>query len=250
MGRTGQNKGMANEGSVDVNGSVSNEERPGDMVYRLLHRAIIEQALKPGTRLPEDTTGDQFGVSRTVVRQALGRLASDGLVEISPNRGALVATPSLDEARETFNIRAVLEREVILRLAGKCTDEILQKLEAHVDREEAARSKGGAESIRLAGEFHLKLAECAGNRLLARYVREVVARCSLILAAYARPHSADCAVVEHRQIIEMLRSGEIDQTITLMDHHLDAVASRAQLSEDEPMDLKAVLTHYIEKDPV
>ena len=68
--------------------------------------------------------------------------------------------------------------------------------------EEAARQAGDARvSIRLAGEFHIRLGELAGNTLLRRYLGELVSRCSLILALYGRPHSADCAVNEHREIV-------------------------------------------------
>ena len=61
-------------------------------VHDLLRRAIIEQALKPGMRLPEDTVGEQFGVSRTIVRHALVRLENQGLVITRRNRGAFVAS--------------------------------------------------------------------------------------------------------------------------------------------------------------
>ena len=69
-------------------------------VYRALRRAIIEQALKPGMKLPEDSIGEQLGVSRTLVREAFNRLAVEGLVELKPNRGASVAYPTLEEARD------------------------------------------------------------------------------------------------------------------------------------------------------
>ena len=80
-----------------------------DVIYRSLRQAIIEQALKPGAKLPEDRIGEQFGVSRTGVRGALVRLAAEGLVEIRPNRGAAVAEPSLEEAQDIFDMRRCLE---------------------------------------------------------------------------------------------------------------------------------------------
>jgi DNA-binding GntR family transcriptional regulator len=80
-----------------------------DAVYDLLCRAIIEQALQPGMRLPEDTVGEQFGVSRTIVRHALVRLETMGLVVSRRNRGAFVAEPSLEEAQQIFQVRRCLE---------------------------------------------------------------------------------------------------------------------------------------------
>lgn len=214
------------------------------VIYRLLRRAIIEQALVPGTRLPEDTIGEQYGVSRTIVRQALVRLESEGLVETKPNRGACVATPSLEEARQIFEVRHCLEREVIRQLVDRISMLGLDALETHVAREAQVRNKDGPASIRLAGEFHILLADLTGNKILARYVAEVVSRCSLILAIYGRSHSSDCAVDEHRQIIDAVRGGDAEKAEGIMTHHLGAVEDRAHLASDHTPDLEAVLAHY------
>jgi DNA-binding GntR family transcriptional regulator len=226
-----------------LNGS---DEARSDTVYRALRQAIIEQALLPGTKLPEDAIGTRFGVSRTVVRRALSRLAADGLAEFRLNRGAAVARPGLDEAREIFAVRGCLEGEVIRQLAGCLTTEQAATLTAHVDREtQARRHGGGAESIRLAGEFHILLAGLTGNRTLARYVGELVSRCSLILAAYARPHSPECAIDEHRQIIAGLRASKGDVVRNLMVRHLGGVEARADLGPArQPLDLDGVLARY------
>ena len=138
--------------------------------------------------------GKRFGVSRTIVRAALARLAAESLVELHLNRGATVAHPSLDEAHDVFDIRRSLERLVVERLAGRLSRADVARLKAHVAAEEQAKGRGGAESIRLAGEFHMLLAELAGSSTLSRYVGELISRSSLILALYGRPHSPDCAV--------------------------------------------------------
>jgi DNA-binding GntR family transcriptional regulator len=213
-------------------------------VYRAIRRAIIEQALRPGQKLPEDSIGEEFGVSRTLVREALGRLSVEGLVELKPNRGASVAYPTLEEARDVFDVRRSLERLVVQSLAGRLSTTQLQSLEAHVRREDDAQGRDGPESIRLAGEFHILLAEMTGNGLLIRYVHEVCSRCSLILALYGRPHSSDCAVNEHRQIIAALQSGDAGRADTLMDHHLEAVAARAVLAPRVSGDLRDLLAPY------
>jgi DNA-binding GntR family transcriptional regulator len=103
-------------------------------------------------------------------------------------------------------------------------------------------------SIRLAGEFHIKLGEMSGNGLLRRYLGEVVSRCSLILALYGRPHSADCAVNEHREIVAALRGRNADAAIAVMDHHLGSVENRALLDQgrDAQFDLGAVLSRYVQ----
>lgn len=213
-------------------------------VYRALRRAIIEQALKPGVKLPEDAIGEQLGVSRTLVREAFGRLAVEGLVELKPNRGASVAYPTLEEARDVFDVRRGLERLVAESLAGRLTAAQAAELERHVAAEEKALGRDGPESIRLAGEFHIRLAEMSGNALLLRYVQEVSSRCSLILAIYGRPHSSECAVSEHRRLIEALRAGDAAEAARLMDEHLQAVASRALLAPRAERDIADLLAPY------
>ena len=129
------------------------------MICRALRRAIIEQALEPGAKLPEDSLGERFGVSRTIARHALGQLAAEGLVELRRNRIAVVATPSWQEARDAFDIRIELERLVVRQLAGKLDQGADRELNAHVDAEDAARGGADAVSIRLATEFHILLAQ-------------------------------------------------------------------------------------------
>ena len=84
-----------------------------EVAREALRQAILEQALKPGTKLPEDEIGAHFGMSRTLVRAVLARLQAEGLVDAQPKRTATVAEPSLAEAREVFEVRRALEAEVI-----------------------------------------------------------------------------------------------------------------------------------------
>ena len=214
-----------------------------DTVHDLLRRAIIEQALTPGMRLPEDTVGEQFGVSRTIVRHALVRLENEGLVVTRRNRGAFVAEPSLSEARQIFEVRRCLETEVIRLLVERISHSGLDRLESHVRAEQSVAGKDGPVSIRLAGEFHILLASLTGNAVLARYVSEVVLRCSLIMAMYARTHSSDCAVDEHSQIIAAIREGNRAKAVRIIEHHLGAVAGRAAFDEKTDS-VESILSRY------
>jgi len=219
------------------------------LIYRTLRHAIIEQALGPGAKLPEDSIGERFGVSRTIVRNALSQLAAEGLVELRRNRGAAVATPNWEEARDTFDVRLGLERLVMSRLAGKLTASQIKTLEAHVDEEERARGNNEPLSIRLATEFHILLAEMTGSPVLTRYVSEVSSRCGLILALYSRPHSSDCAVSEHHEIIAALANGDAKRASKAMVDHLEAVADRALIVPGPPRnrDLKDILASYAQE---
>ncbi|KRD65567.1 MULTISPECIES: GntR family transcriptional regulator [Sinorhizobium/Ensifer group] len=212
-------------------------------VHRVLKRAILDQALSPGSKLPEDSIGERLGVSRTLVREALVRLSEEGLVELRPNRGAVVARPTLEEGRNLFLTRMALERLVVETLSGKLTSEQIGILSSHIAAEEAAK-KERAPSIRLAGEFHTLLAQMTNNASLIRYVNELVARSSLILALYGRPHSSECAVSEHQELLDKLIAGKTDEAAALMAHHLDSVTTRALLPTDGDRNIKEVLSAY------
>ncbi len=210
-------------------------------VHRALKRAIIDQALPPGSKLPEDSIGERLGVSRTLVREALVRLSQEGLVELRPNKGAAVARPSLEEGRNLFITRMALERLVVETLSGNLTREQIDTLSAHIAGEEAARTEHAA-SIRLAGEFHTLLAQMTNNASLIRYVNELVARSSLILALYGRPHSSECAVSEHRDLLDTLIAGKTEEAAALMAHHLDSITARALLPTENS--IQDVLATY------
>ncbi len=235
---------MASSGH-DTTRRGAGEDKVG-VICRAIRRAIVEQALRPGDRLPEDALGERFGVSRTIARHALGQLGSEGLVDLRRNRIAVVATPSMEEARDTFDIRIELERLVVRALAGKLTRSQVAALRAHVKEEQDARGGAEAASIRLATEFHVLLAEMTGKPILIRYVNEVSYRCGLMLSAFGRPHSAECAISEHSALIDSLVAGDVDSAGTLMSQHLEQVAERALLQAPEPQsrDLMDILAPY------
>ena len=238
---------MAKASKPKVNAGAGRSEA----VYHALRHAIIEQALEPGAKLPEDTIGERFGVSRTIVRNALGRLAAEGLVELRRNHGAAVATPSWEEARDIFDVRRGLEDLVVSRLSGQLAPEQVRRLNAHVDGEEKARGKNEPLSIRLATEFHILLAEMTGSPVLKRYISESASRCGLTLALYSRPHSSECAVSEHRAIIAALAKGDAERARHLMDDHLEAVAGRALIAPPQPKDrdIRNILAAYADEPP-
>lgn len=219
-------------------------------ICRALRRAIIEQALEPGAKLPEDALGERFGVSRTIARHALGQLAAEGLVELRRNRIAVVATPSWQDARDAFDIRIELERLVVRQLAGRLTKSQIAALKTHVDAEEAARNGPDAVSIRLATEFHILLAQMTNSPILVRYVSEVAYRCCLTLSMFSRPHSSECAINEHRQLIAALAAGDEAKVMSLMHSHLDSVASRALVAPAPPRgrDLLDILAPYADEE--
>lgn len=205
-----------------------------EIAHEALKQAILERALQPGTKLPEDKIGAHFAMSRTLVRAVLSRLAAEGLVEVRPKRTATVALPTLAEARDVFEVRRALEVEVVRLVIKRWQPSFGAELEGIV-REEAAARERHEEHVwgRLAGEFHIRLAKLTGNALLERYMEELVTRCSLVLAVFGRAHDHHGGDSEHAEIIAALRSGDAAKATALMDHHMSIVESRALPDSEE-----------------
>ncbi len=222
---------MASQAALNRKRNGESRTVTGDeAVYRSVYDAILAHKLPPGTKLAEDSLGEVFGVSRTVVRKALFRLTHDGIVEIRPNRGAIVASPSIEEARQVFQTRRILESAVIDRLLGSITADEIAELEALVDDEEAAFEGGDrVRWIRLSGDFHLRLADLAGNNVIAEFLRELISRTSLIIALYETPGNSACSHDEHRAIIGAIVAGDGAQAIDLMSHHLEVCEDKLKL---------------------
>ena len=133
-----------------------------DELAESLARAILEHRLAPGARLPEDEVGEFFGVGRTVVRGALQGLAHRELVTLKRNRGAFVARPSVREAREVFEARALLEPRTAESAARRARQPDLKGLHAHILEERHAIATGDiGRAVYLSGSFHNRIARIA-----------------------------------------------------------------------------------------
>ena len=198
-------------------------------IHARLFDALLDQRLAPGTRLREDELGQAFGVSRTRIRQVLIRLASEQLVTLVPNAGARVSEPTPQEAREVFDARRLIEPTLAAGFIERATTADLQVLQGFIDQEEQARAGGQRHAaIRTAGGFHLHIAAQAGNATLARMLRELVSRTSLVLMRYgpqdlrepaAPGRGCDCH--EHRAIIAAVKLRDAAAAGRLMREHLD-----------------------------
>ena len=138
------------------------------------------------------------------------------------------------------------ESVVFVHPISKAGEQITE-LKRHVADQEVADIASEAEAIRLATDFHVLLAGMTGRPILERYVTEVAYRSGLALSAYGRPHSNDCAIEEHRKIVEALEKGDADAAAREMTGHLSAVADRAQVMTREapPRDLATILAPFV-----
>ena len=191
--------------------------------------AIVERRLMPGTKLAEQQIADLFGVSRTVVRQALNQLSRDRLVTLTPARGACVAQPSLEEARQVFEVRKLIESAMVRQLCAVATEAQLAALRAHLRSEAEAVSRTDVTGrTRLLADFHVLLARALGNEVLAQLLADLLSRCSLIALMYQSSHSAEHSAEEHVAIVDAIARRDARAAARLMDSHLGNVERNLQ----------------------
>ena len=200
-----------------------------------LTKAIVEHRLHPGTKLAEQKSADHFGVSRTLIRQALFQLVQKRLIRMEPARGAFVATPSSDEARQVFAVRRMMEVEMTRSFVRNVTPAQIKALKEHVAEEKAAVLRGDvAGRTDLLGDFHVRMAELMGNDVLAQILGELISRCALITLMYQSANAAEHSAEEHAEILKAIADKDEDLAVKLMDEHLRHVEEGLTLDRKVP----------------
>lgn len=205
-----------------------------ETIARQIADDIVGHRLLPGARLIEARLGLQYGVSRTVIREALHLLASEKLVVLAPDRGASIARPSVAETRALFATRRLIEGAMIRQFAGTADAPALHTLEAHLAAEQAAVQREDVPGrTRLLADFHVLIAQSMGNMVLAQVIAELVARSSLITLLYQTRHAARDSSAEHLGILAACRQHDADLAERLMLDHLDHVEASLVFSAAE-----------------
>ncbi|MEJ8812883.1 GntR family transcriptional regulator [Variovorax ureilyticus] len=218
-------------------------EQGVDAIAEKISTAILEHRLAPGTKLGEDRLATIFGTNRAKIREVLARLAHEQIVELVPQRGAHVAKPTIEQARDVFEARRLIEPGVLRRLIGTIDDFKMQRLRRHLELEADARQRGDARAVvRLSGEFHLLLAELAGNSALARTMRELSTLTCLIISLYDAPTATSCRADEHEEIVEAIKRKDARKAEALMLHHLEHIQESLKLDAgSDEADLESIL---------
>jgi DNA-binding GntR family transcriptional regulator len=218
---------------------------PKDSTRRIVDAvtaAIVERRLMPGTKLSEQKLADIFGVSRTLVRQALNQLSRDRLVTLERARGAFVAVPSIEEAHEVFEVRQMLEATMVRRLAARATPAQIAELRAHLkdERKAVTRTADVSGRTHLLADFHVVLARMHGNRVLEQLLSDLLARSALVSLMFQSTHSAACSLAEHVAIVDALAQGDGDAAARLACEHLDQVEKNLR-ADPRSADLSQIL---------
>jgi len=192
-----------------------------DLVYTVLRDDILNSRVRPGERLSEERIAHRLQVSRTPVREALKRLHAEGLVEITPHRGAVVRDPSGEELAELCTVRDVLEG-LAARLAARSISRVelytLEKLLA--DEARALAENRTADLLELNFQFHETIWVASRNRYLAqqlRQLRQIIVRIQDSTLFY--PGRRDEAHREHRALLDAIAAGDADTAERLAQEH-------------------------------
>ena len=186
-----------------------------------LTRAIVEHKLLPGTKLGEQKLADHFGVSRTLVRQALFQLSQNRLVTLEPARGAFVSTPSVEEAKQVFAVRLMLETAMTRTFVQQVKPNQIKALKQHIAMEKKAMERNDVgQRTELLGDFHVVMAELMGNGVLAQMLGDLISRCALITLMYQSTDAAEHSHEEHEAIVRALADKDEDTAVRLMQEHL------------------------------
>lgn len=206
--------------------------------------AVMERQLPPGTKLGEAALCEAFGVGRMRVRRALLLLASQDIVVLHSNRGAFVASPTQQEARDVFEARAAIEPNVVRLAVERAGAADIAGLEEHLRLEGHAHEENNRrDAIRLSGEFHVRLAEITGNAVMARMVSALVTRTSLIIGLFGASGVSSCPEDEHAEILGAVKRKDGAKAVSLICQHLRHIEAGLDLttSRKGQIDVKAIL---------
>ncbi|MDN6276416.1 GntR family transcriptional regulator [Psychrobacter sp.] len=202
------------------------EKMPEQAIISSITSAVSEQRLPAGTKLGEQMLSDLFNCNRANVRRALSTLATMHVVELRPNKGAFIVTPSPKEAEDVFEARRTIECTLACSVIKNATAEDTANMRRTIAAEAKARARGDKPAeLRLSREFHMHLATIANNQVLEKFLTELTLRTTLIIGLYNEVGSSDCAEDEHLGIVQAIEARDVQGLIFLIDEHLHHLQS-------------------------
>lgn len=202
-------------------------------IYKKIKQAIIHQKLRPNVQLVEKEIAETFGVSRTPVRNVLRRLSYERLVKIIENKGAFVSCSSIEEAKEVFEMRRILEAQAVRRACRQATEEQLAQLEKMVEEELSTyKDVDYIEAIQMSGEFHLKIAELAGNSYFHQYLEDLISLTYVIISIYGRGQEEKSTCLHHLHILKAIKQRDEDLAEKLSVEHLKEIENNLRFNEN------------------
>jgi DNA-binding GntR family transcriptional regulator len=202
-------------------------------VYTHLREEILSGALPPGSELQEVALAGSLGVSRGPIREAIGRLAAEGLVTVRPRRGAVVRALSTEEFLEAYQVREALEVMAVRLAVPRLTSDDLATLEGYVDEMTRCADDGDTQGFFEANTgFHRAFFDISGNRMLRDLYRGL---CSQIdryrLRSLELRGNVQRSIAEHKAILRAARAGDVERAVHLVSEHIRVPQIRLHVEE-------------------
>ncbi|KPU52137.1 bacterial regulatory s, gntR family protein [Pseudomonas fluorescens] len=190
-----------------------------DDLYSRILDAIFEQRIHSASRFTEESLAQMFGARRSDVRDVLTRLSHQQIILLRANHRPRVAELDAEQTRQTLHARRLAEIMLVRLACQRPCEQGLKRLRALIESERQCKERGP--SIRLSGEFHLQLAEMAGNAPLAHFLGSLVPLTSLAIAQCEEQTHSCCAWQEHLAIVDAVERGNAATAAMLINRHLD-----------------------------
>ncbi|WP_173918203.1 GntR family transcriptional regulator [Halobacillus sp. Marseille-Q1614] len=202
-----------------------NQKSNEELAFEKVKRAIMLKKLNPGQRVTEEWVSKELKMSRTPIRAAFKKLESAGLIQLVPNKGAIVYNPSDEELEDVFNLRVVLEKYAAELAVKKLTEQDIQQLEEFQEQEiEAYEKKDFEEFMRVNGFIHSFPARISGNKFLLEEIEKLNQWSDgyLILRDefYSTPFDEVKSIPEHNAIISKFKERDTDGICQAIEDHL------------------------------
>ena len=190
-----------------------------DDLYSRVFDAILEQRIHSASRFTEESLAQMFGARRSDIRGVLTRLSHQQVIVLRANHRPRVAELHAEQTRQTLHARRLTELMLVRLACQRPCPHALERLRALVDSERQCAERG--RGIRLSGEFHLQLAEMAGNAPLAHFLGSLVPLISLAIAQFDACVEDYCGWQLHEKIVDALKRMDAATAVTLLNRHLD-----------------------------
>ena len=190
-------------------------------VFKEIEEAILSGQFKPRERLIEMDLISTFGVSRTVIREALKKLEAKGLVRATPYRGVVVADLTVEEIEEIYFVRAELEKIAARLVLGHITQSDIQNLKKLSKEVERHLREKSHRMIEVDSEFHRMIFKACRNSYLYEMIDYLRTKAHIVrFNAWSLPHRIEQSIIEHREIIKAIEERNLSQLEKLIVKHL------------------------------
>ncbi|MCG8636175.1 MAG: GntR family transcriptional regulator [Desulfobacterales bacterium] len=201
-----------------------------ELAYNKIKNAISKGYIKKGSKLKEVALAKSLAMSRATVKGAIKRLVYEGLAEFSPNKGASVVNPSLEEIKASFQVRAHLEKMAVSMAVTRLTPGDFTELHGLIKKErEVFKAHEQNKEYEINRAFHLKIAESSGNKVLVHYIMELLQKTTIFLILfdpfYQLADVRNTSPDEHEQIVRWLEEKNGEKAALAMQQHLESVTA-------------------------